>query len=62
MVTVITIVSDALQKSPNGLIKRQEDLEIRGQEDSTIKIGQNNEKSSGDLTQTSVEDHQLTLM
>ena len=54
---------------PKGFVKGLEDLEIRGQIETIqiIKIGQNTEKSPGDLsrlavTQTLVENYQLTLV
>ena len=66
------IVICALGRIPKGLVEGLEDLEIRGQRGdnpiySIIKIGQNTEKSPGDLrrlavTQTPVKDHPLTLM
>ena len=69
--TVISIVISALGIIPKELVKGLEDLEIIGQEEtiqtvSIMKISQNTEKSLGDLkifavTQTSVENHQLTL-
>ena len=59
-VTVISIIIGALGKVAKGLIKGQEDLEIINAE-----IGQNTEKSFGDLmtlvSQIPVKDHQLTL-
>ena len=63
-VTVIPI--GAITK---GLIKGLRNKRISGEHpnDSIIKVSQNTEKSPGDLrslafTQTSVEDHQLTLL
>ena len=60
-VTIIPIVIGALGPVTNGLVLELADLEI------TIEIGQNTEKSPGDLrrlavTQTLVKDHQQTLM
>ena len=70
--TVIPIVISALEIIPKGLVKGLRDLEIRGQVETIqtkniIKIGQNTEKSPGDLkrlavTQTPIKDHQLMLM
>ena len=45
----VTVVIGAFGKIPETLIKGQEDLEIRGQLNSISKIGQNTEKSPGDL-------------
>ena len=65
---VIPIVIGALGTVTKGLVKRPEDLEIRIHLNfSIIKIGQNTKKNPGDLrrlavTQTPVEDHQLTLV
>ena len=71
-VTFIPILIDVLGTVTKGLIKRLEDLEIRGQVETIqitaiIEISQNTEKSPGDLrrfavTQTPVKDHQLMLM
>ena len=69
-VTFIPIVIGALSTDTKGLIRGLEDLEIRGRVEtiySIIEISQNTEKSPGDLrrvavTETSVKDHQLTLM
>ena len=51
--TVIRIVVGTLETIPKGLLKRLEDLEIRGQvetiQDRFIKMGKNTEKSPGDL-------------
>ena len=48
--TVIVIVIGAPGTIPEGLVEGLEDLEIRGHRDySIIKIGQNTEKSPGDL-------------
>ena len=65
-VTVIPIVIDALGTIPKGLVKGLEALEITEQVE-TMKIGQNTEKSPGDLrkfavTQTPVRNHQLMLV
>ena len=71
MMTVIPVVIDALETDPKGLVKGIWKLGNKTGEDhpiySIIKIGENIEKSRGDLwrlviTQTSVEDHQLTLV
>ena len=64
--TVIPIVIGALRTIPKGLVKGLEDLEIRGQVETIIKIGQDTEKSPVDLmrfsvTQIPVKNHQLTL-
>ena len=68
---VIPLVVRALSTVPKGLIKRLEDLEIRGrvetiQTTAFVVISQNTEKSPGDLrrlsiTQIPVKNHQLTL-
>ena len=70
-VTVIPIVISVLGTVTKGLLRRLEGLgNKRSNEDhpncNIIKIGQNTEKSPGDLkilavTQTPVEDNQLTL-
>ena len=59
--TVILIVIGVLKTIPKGLMKELEDLEIRGDhsENNIIRIGQNTEKSFGDLRKFSVKDHQL---
>ena len=57
MVTVMPILIGAPGTIPKGLIKRLEDLEIRGgnhPDDSIVEISQNTEKSSGN--------HQITLV
>ena len=61
-VVVIPIVTGALGTITKRFVKGLEDLEI-----SIVEIGQNTEKSPGDLrrlpvTQTPVKDHQLTLV
>ena len=66
-VTVIPIVIGALVTFIRGLVQGQEDLEIRGRvvtmkNYSIVEIGQNTEKSPGDLrrfaiTQTPMKDH-----
>ena len=69
-VTIIPIVIGALSTINKRLVQGLEDLEIRGPVETIktiIEIGQNTEKSPGDLrklavTQTPVRDHQLTLM
>ena len=71
-VTIIPIVIGAFGTVTKGLLKGLEDLEVGGpvetiQNNSIIENGQNTEKSPGDLrrlavTQSSVRDHQLTLM
>ena len=66
-VTVIPFIIGALGTIPKGLVKGLEDLEIRKQEESIIKISQNTEKRPGDLrrlavTQTPVRNHQLMLV
>ena len=69
-VTLIPIVICILRTILKGLGKWLEDLEIRGRAktiQTTIKIGQNNKKSPGDLrsfavTQTPVKNHQLMLV
>ena len=61
-VTIIRIVIGALGTVIKGLIKGWENLEINY---SIIEIGQNTEKSTGDLRRlavTLVKDHQSTLM
>ena len=65
--TVLLIVISALGTIPKGLKKGLEDLEIRGQVDIVIKIGQNLEKIPGELRrfaviQTPVKDHQVKLV
>ena len=69
---VIQIVVDALGTVTKGLVKGLEEMEIRGlvetiQTTACHGIGDNTEKSLGDLmrlavTQTPVEVHQLTLV
>ena len=68
-VTVISIVIGALGTITKRLVKGLEELEISGRVETiqTAEIGQNTEKSPGDLrrldvTQIRVKDHQLTLM
>ena len=68
-VTVIPIVTCVLGAIPKDLIKGVEDLEISGDHSnySIIKIGQNIEKSPGDLRtltviQAPVKTHQLKLV
>ena len=65
-VTFIQIVIGALGTVTEGLLRGLEDLEIKEREETiqTTEIGQNTEKSPGDLkrlavNQTSVKDHQL---
>ena len=65
--TFIPIVIGVLGTVTKGLLKGLEDFEIRGRVETIIENGQNTEKSPGDLrrlaiTQTSVKDHQLTLI
>ena len=67
-VTIIPIVIGAIGVETKGLLKGLEHLEVGGRVE-TIQTGngQNTEESPGDLrklavTQTSVKDHQLTLM
>ena len=68
-VTVISIEVGSLGTIPKDLVRGLEDLEIKGRghpDYCIIKIGQNTEKSPGDLrefaiTQTPVKDHQLAL-
>ena len=57
-VTVILIVIGALSTVSKELIKRPEDLGIRGQvkTKSIVEIGQNTEKSPGDLRRRTVTD------
>ena len=57
--TVILIVIGTLSTVTKGLIKGLEDLEVRGRVKNhpnycIIKIGQNSEKSSGDLRRLAV--------
>ena len=71
-VTITPIVIGAFGTVTKGLLKGQEDLEIRGRvknhpNNYIIENCQNTEKSPGDLsrlavTQTPVENHQLTLL
>ena len=71
-VRIISIVIVSLGIVTKGLLKGVEDLEVGGRvgDHPNYRIaenGQNTEKSPGDLrrlalTQTPVEDHQLTLM
>ena len=71
-VPVVQIVIGALGKVTKALIKGLEDLEIREKSGDhpnycIIEIGQNTEKSPGDLrrvalTQTPVTDHQISLV
>ena len=67
--TFIPIILGALGTIAERLLKGQVDLEIRGDHPNyyTSEIGQNTEKSPGDLrrlavTQTSLKHHQLKLM
>ena len=70
--TVIPIVIGVLGTIPKGLVRELEEMEIGGraktiQTTALLKIGQNIEKSPGDLrrlavTQAPVREHQLTLM
>ena len=58
-VTVMPIVISLLGTIPKGLVKRLEDLKIRGRvetipDNSIIKISQNTEKSPGDLRRHAV--------
>ena len=67
-VTIIPIVIGALGTVTEGLLKGLGTWKWKDEwRPSIIKNGQNTEKSPGDLmrlgvTQTSVKDHQLTLM
>ena len=70
-VMIILFIIGALCTVTKGLVQRLEDLEITGRVEtinySIVEIGQNTEKSSGDLrrlvvTQTPAENNQLTLM
>ena len=66
-VTVVPIVINVLGTIPKGLKSQKSEEEPRPSDYSIIKIGQNIEKSPGDLwrlavTQTPVKDPQLTLM
>ena len=70
-VTIIPLVIGALGTVTKGFVQGLEDLEIRGRvetiQTSDIEIGQNTEKSSGDLKklvfpQNPVRNHQLTLV
>ena len=71
-VTIIPIVIGAYGTVTKGLLKWLDDLEVGGQvegiqNDSIIENGQNTEENPGDLrrlavTQTPLEDHQLTLI
>ena len=67
--TVIPIVVGALGTVTKRLVKRQEDLEIKGRVEtnySIVEIGQDTEKSPGNLRRLvikiPVNDHRLTLM
>ena len=58
-VSIIPIVTDAFGTVTKGLLKRLEDLEIRGRVETIqnyciIEIGQNTEKSPGDLRRLAV--------
>ena len=69
---VIPILTGTIKTTHKGLLKRVEDLEIRGQVEAFKnyrfdKIGQNTEKSPVDLrrlavTKNTVKDRQLTLV
>ena len=64
---MIPFVIGALGTVNKGFTQGLEHLEIRGQVDSVVKIGQNTKKSPEDLrryavTQTQVENHQLMLV
>ena len=71
-VTVIPTVIGVLGTVTKGLLQELENMEKKRtcrdhQNYSTVEIGQNTEKSPGDLrrlavTQTPVENHQLTLV
>ena len=68
-VTVIPIVIGALGTVPKELVKGLEGLDTSGDHPnySIVEIGQNTKKSPGNLgrlavTQTPVENHQLTLV
>ena len=68
-VVFLVIVICALGSVTKGLIKRMEDFEISGDHPNycITEIGQNTEKSCGNLwrlavTQTPLKDHQLTLI
>ena len=69
-VTVIPIVIGTFGTATKGLVQGLEDLEIRSHNYlnySIFKIGQNTEKSPGDLgglavTHTPVRNHRLTLV
>ena len=59
-VTVITIVSGALSTGTKDFIQGVEDLEIRKREKSIqttviVELGQNTEKSAGDLRRLAVD-------
>ena len=69
--TMIPIIIGALGMIPKGLVWGLEELEIRISRDhlnySIVKIGQNTEKSPGDLrrlavTQNLLKEHQLMLV
>ena len=70
--TIIPIVIGAFGTFTKVLLKGLEDLEKKGRTETLqittlLRTGQNTEKSPGDLrrlavTQTTVKDHQLTLM
>ena len=71
-VTMIPIVISALGRVPKELVEGLDDLKIRGRvedhpKNKIIEIGQNIKESPRDLkrlavTQTPVENHQLTLV
>ena len=71
-VTIVPVVIGAFGTVTKGLLKRLEDLEVRGRVEihpnhSTIENGQNTEKSPGDLSRLTVilaqvKEHQLMLM
>ena len=69
-VTLILIVIGGLGTVTKQLVQEQKDLEIRARDypnSSIIKIGQNSEKSPGDLrrfvfTRAPIKNHQLTLI
>ena len=48
-VTVIPVVIGALGTISKGLVQGQEDLEIKEREETIIEIGQNTQKSLGNL-------------
>ena len=66
-VMMISILMCVLATVTKGLVPELKDLEIRGQVEISVEISQNSDRHPGDLrrrtvTQTSVENNQLTMV